>query len=170
MQEVEGEPLFCERAAGIDTGKASVFVTIRVPSEAREGGRQQETREFGTAPATAGTGGLAALLGRGESGHGVHQRLLEAGASPAAGAGGLQVPALPGVTGQGTARAAQDRQAGLGIASRITERGSLAASFRARPGGDPPGSHPYPLPAAPGRSRPAPRRRSAPRSCWRTRT
>ncbi len=48
MQEVEGEPLFCERAAGIDIGKASVFVTIRVPSESREGGRQQETREFGT--------------------------------------------------------------------------------------------------------------------------
>src|ERR1700722_3783686 len=48
MQEVEGEPLFCERAAGIDIGKQSVFVTIRVPSEAREGGRQQETREFRT--------------------------------------------------------------------------------------------------------------------------
>src|ERR1700731_2485186 len=48
MQEVEGEPLFSERAAGIDIGKASVFVTIRVPSESREGGRQQETREFGT--------------------------------------------------------------------------------------------------------------------------
>ncbi len=48
MQEVEGEPLFCERAAGVDIGKASVFVTIRVPSESRAGGRQQETREFGT--------------------------------------------------------------------------------------------------------------------------
>ncbi|HLM90130.1 MAG TPA: IS110 family transposase [Streptosporangiaceae bacterium] len=48
MQEVEGEPLFCERAAGIDIGKQMVAVTIRVPSEAREGGRQQETREFGT--------------------------------------------------------------------------------------------------------------------------
>jgi transposase len=48
MQEVEGEPLFCERAAGIDIGKQSVFVTIRVPSETRAGGRQQETREFRT--------------------------------------------------------------------------------------------------------------------------
>src|ERR1700722_15536392 len=48
MQEVEGEPLFCERAAGIDIGKQSVFVTIRVPGESRKGGRQQETREFGT--------------------------------------------------------------------------------------------------------------------------
>jgi transposase len=48
MQEVEDEPLFCERAAGIDIGKAEVMVTIRVPSETRKGGRQQETRKFGT--------------------------------------------------------------------------------------------------------------------------
>ena len=48
MREVEDEPLFCERAAGIDIGKAVVMVTIRVPSETRKGGRQQETREFGT--------------------------------------------------------------------------------------------------------------------------
>jgi hypothetical protein len=36
MQEVEDEPLFCERAAGIDIGKAEVMVTIRVPSETRK--------------------------------------------------------------------------------------------------------------------------------------
>jgi transposase len=48
MQEVGDEPLFCERAAGIDIGKQLVMVTIRVPSEAREGGRRQETREFRT--------------------------------------------------------------------------------------------------------------------------
>jgi transposase len=48
MQEVGDEPLFCERAAGIDIGKAEVMVTIRVPSETRKGGRQQETRKFGT--------------------------------------------------------------------------------------------------------------------------
>ena len=48
MQEAEDEPLFCERAAGIDIGKQMVMVTIRVPSETRKGGRQQETREFGT--------------------------------------------------------------------------------------------------------------------------
>jgi transposase len=48
MQEAEDEPLFCERAAGIDIGKAAVMVTIRVPSDTRRGGRQQETREFGT--------------------------------------------------------------------------------------------------------------------------
>jgi transposase len=48
MEEVEDEPLFCDRVAGIDIGKATVMVTVRVPSETRRGGRQQETREFGT--------------------------------------------------------------------------------------------------------------------------
>jgi transposase len=48
MEEAGDEPLFCERAAGIDIGKQSVMVTIRVASDARKGGRQQESREFGT--------------------------------------------------------------------------------------------------------------------------
>jgi transposase len=48
MEEVEDEPLFCDRAAGIDIGEATIMVTIRVPSETRKGRRQQETREFGT--------------------------------------------------------------------------------------------------------------------------
>jgi transposase len=48
MHEVEDEPLFAERAAGIDIAKAGVEVTIRVPSEARTGRRQQETRSFAT--------------------------------------------------------------------------------------------------------------------------
>jgi len=48
MEEAGDEPLFCERAAGIDIGKQMVMVTIRVPSDTRRGGRQQETREFGT--------------------------------------------------------------------------------------------------------------------------
>jgi len=48
MEEAGDEPLFCERAAGIDIGKAVVSVTIRVPSDSRRGGRAQETREFGT--------------------------------------------------------------------------------------------------------------------------
>jgi transposase len=48
MEEAEDEPLFCERAAGIDIGKQAVMVTVRVPSGTRKGGRAQETREFGT--------------------------------------------------------------------------------------------------------------------------
>ena len=47
MEEAGEDPLFCERAAGIDIGRQSVMVTVRVPSETRRGGRAQETREFG---------------------------------------------------------------------------------------------------------------------------
>jgi transposase len=46
MEQIEDEPLFCERVAGIDIGKTAVMVTIRVPSDTRQGRRQQETREF----------------------------------------------------------------------------------------------------------------------------
>lgn len=48
MQDVEDEPLFTERVAGLDIAKAEVEVAIRVPSDARPGCRQQETRTFGT--------------------------------------------------------------------------------------------------------------------------
>src|SRR5215467_87452 len=48
MQDVEDEPLFADRAAGIDIAKAGIEVTIRVPSDTREGARQQETRSFAT--------------------------------------------------------------------------------------------------------------------------
>jgi transposase len=48
MEEVEDEPLFAERVAGIDIGKAMIMVTIRVPADSGKGRRQQETREFGT--------------------------------------------------------------------------------------------------------------------------
>jgi transposase len=46
VEEVQDEPLFAERVAGIDIGKAAVMVTIRVPGDGRPGRRQQETREF----------------------------------------------------------------------------------------------------------------------------
>ena len=48
MEEAEDEPLFRERAAGIDIGKQMITVTVRVPSGRRKNGRQQETPEFGT--------------------------------------------------------------------------------------------------------------------------
>ena len=48
MHEVEDEPLFAERAAGVDIAKAGIEVTVRVPSESRPGRRQQETRGFAT--------------------------------------------------------------------------------------------------------------------------
>jgi hypothetical protein len=48
MQDIEDEPLFAERVAGIDIAKAGIEVTVRVPSDRRQGGRQQETRSFRT--------------------------------------------------------------------------------------------------------------------------
>src|SRR5258706_10488947 len=48
MQDVEDEPLFCERVAGLDIARAEVEVAIRVPSDTTAGRRQQETRSFGT--------------------------------------------------------------------------------------------------------------------------
>src|SRR5579859_1453708 len=48
VEEVDDEPLFCERVAGIDIGKAVIMVTIRVPGDTPGGRRQQETREFRT--------------------------------------------------------------------------------------------------------------------------
>jgi hypothetical protein len=47
MQDVEDEPLFCERVAGLDIAKTMVEVAIRVPSDTTAGRRQQETRTFG---------------------------------------------------------------------------------------------------------------------------
>ena len=48
MQEAEDEPLFAERAAGIDIAKAGIEVTIRVPSDTLARRPQQETRSFRT--------------------------------------------------------------------------------------------------------------------------
>src|SRR5260370_27948482 len=48
MQDVQEEPLFVQRVAGLDIAKAGVEVTIRVPSDTSPGRRQQETRTFGT--------------------------------------------------------------------------------------------------------------------------
>src|ERR1700751_4402727 len=129
MEEAGDEPLFCERAAGIDIGKAVVSVTIRVPSDTRRGGRQQETREFGTTRRQllemadwlrcwqGGRGGVEAtsdywkpvyfLLER----EGLDCLLYQAS----------QVKALPG-------RPKTDRLDSAWLA-RITEQGALAGSF-----------------------------------------
>ena len=51
MQDVQDEPLFCDRVAGLDIAKAAVEVTVRVPSDTTAGRRQQEARTFGAARA-----------------------------------------------------------------------------------------------------------------------
>jgi transposase len=48
MQDVQDEPLFAERVAGLDIAKAEAEVTIRVPSDTTAGRRQQEARTFRT--------------------------------------------------------------------------------------------------------------------------
>jgi hypothetical protein len=137
------------RAGGRDRYRQGVGVrhdpgAERVP-EGRPAAGDPRVRHHAQAAARAG--GLAALLGRGAGRDGIHQRLLEAGVLPA-GAGGLRVPALPGLAGQGAARAAQDRQAGLGMAREDHRAGIAGGQLRAA-GGDPAAAHPHPLPAAP---------------------
>src|SRR5450756_1913353 len=129
MEEVEGEPLFCERAAGIDIGKQVAAVTIRVPGESREGGRQQETREFGTT-----RGELLALADwlrcRGVERAGMEATsdywkpvffLLEREGFDCTLYHASQVKALPG-------RPKTDKLDSAWLA-KVTERGSLAGSF-----------------------------------------
>ena len=48
MEEVTDEPLYRDRACGIDIGKAGMVATIRVPSDKDPARRAAETRTFGT--------------------------------------------------------------------------------------------------------------------------
>src|SRR6266542_2924915 len=129
MQDVEDEPLFCERVAGLDIAKAGVEVTIRVPSDTTAGRRQQETRGFGTTRAELESlGDWLACWGVTRAGmeatsgywkpvcfalesRGFDCQLYNAG----------QVKALPG-------RPKTDRADSIWLA-RITERGSVCSSF-----------------------------------------
>jgi transposase len=129
MHDVEAEPLFAERAAGIDIAKAGIEVTIRVPSDTGAGRRAQETRSFATTrrELLASADWLRAWgvtrVGMEATGdywkpvyfvlesRGLDCQLYHAG----------QVKALPG-------RPKTDRADSVWLA-RITERGSLPSSF-----------------------------------------
>src|SRR5262245_32445667 len=157
MLEAEDEPLFADRAAGIDIAKAGIEVTIRVPSDTRRGGRQQETRSF-----RAVRKDLLALADWLRC-----WQVTTVGMEPAGDywkpvyflleAAGLDLRAVSRRAGQGAARAAQDRQAGLRLAGEDHRAGRAAGQLRA-PGGDPPAAHAHPVPAAPD---PGPHRREA---------
>ena len=130
MEEVEDEPLFCDRAAGIDIGKATVMVTIRVPSETRKGGRAAGDPGVRDHPAgAAGAGGLAAGPGRWSAPGWKAPRdywkpvffLLEREGFDCTLYQASQVKALPG-------RPKTDKLDSAWLA-KITERGSLAGSF-----------------------------------------
>jgi transposase len=129
MHDVEDEPLFAERVAGIDIAKAGIEVAIRVPSDTRPGRRQQETRSFGTTrrqllaladwlrswgvtkAGMEATGDYWKPVYFTLESHGFDCELYHA----------AQVKALPG-------RPKTDRADAVWLA-RITERGSLPSSF-----------------------------------------
>jgi transposase len=165
VEEAEDEPLFCERVAGIDIGKKMIMVTVRVPSQARKGGRRQETREFATTRRAllemAGWLRCWDVARAGMEATGDYWKpvyfLLEREGLDCELYHASQVKALPGRPKTGKLDSAW--------LARITERGSMAGSFvppedirrlrtHARTGGT--------------WSRSAPRRSSAARSCWKT--
>jgi transposase len=129
MHEVEDEPLFAERAAGIDIAKAGVEVTIRVPSGTGAGRRQQETRSFATTRrdllALAGWLRSWGVTRVGMEATGDYWKpvyfVLEAEGLDCELYHAAQVKALPG-------RPKTDRADSVWLA-RITERGSLPSSF-----------------------------------------
>ena len=129
MQDVEDEPLFCERVAGLDIAKAGVEVTIRVPSDTTAGRRQQETRSFGTTRAELESlGDWLACWGvtrAGMEATGDYWKpvffVLESRGFDCQLYNAAQVKALPG-------RPKTDRADSVWLA-RITERGSVASSF-----------------------------------------
>jgi transposase len=129
MQDVEDEPLFAERVAGLDIAKAEVEVTIRVPSDTSAGRRQQETRTFGTTRRELESLGDW-LRGWGVTKIGMEATgdywkpaffLLESRGFDCQLYNAAQVKALPG-------RPKTDRADSIWLA-RITERGSVCSSF-----------------------------------------
>src|SRR6266568_227226 len=129
MQDVEDEPLFAERVAGIDIAKAGIEVTIRVPSDTTPGRRQQETRPFGTTRrellALADWLRAWGVTKAGMEATGDYWKpvyfVLESQGLDCALYHAAQVKALPG-------RPKTDRADSVWLA-RITERGSLPSSF-----------------------------------------
>src|SRR5258708_10264649 len=129
MNDVEDEPLFAERVAGIDIAKAGIEVTIRVPSETRAGGRQQETRSFATTrrelDALADWLRSWGVAKAGMEATGDYWKpvffLLESRGLDCDLYNAAQVKALPG-------RPKTDRADSIWIA-KITERGMISSSF-----------------------------------------
>ena len=129
MQDVEDEPLFVQRVAGLDIAKAAAEVTVRVPSDAMAGRRQQETRTFGTTRAELESLGdwlrswgvtKAGMEATGDYWKPVFF-LLEARGFDCELYNAAQVKALPG-------RPKTDRADSIWLA-KIVERGMICSSF-----------------------------------------
>ena len=129
MQDVQDEPLFVQRVAGLDIAKAEVEVAIRVPSDTTPGCRQQETRTFGTTRSElldlAGWLRCWGVTKLGMEATGDYWKpvffLLESKGFDCELYNAAQVKALPG-------RPKTDRADSIWIA-RITERGMISSSF-----------------------------------------
>ena len=129
MQDVQDEPLFAERVAGLDIAKAEVEVTIRVPSDTTPGRRQQETRTFGTTRSELESLGdwlcCWGVTKIGMEATGDYWKpvffLLESRGFDCQLYNAAQVKALPG-------RPKTDRADSIWLA-RITERGTICSSF-----------------------------------------
>lgn len=129
MRDVDEEPLFADRVAGLDIAKAEVEVTIRVPSETGSGRRQQETRTFAvTKDALVSLADWLRCWGVSKVGMeatGDYWKpvffLLESAGFDCELYNAAQVKALPG-------RPKTDRADSIWIA-KITERGMIASSF-----------------------------------------
>ncbi len=129
MREVEDEPLFADRVAGLDIAKAGVEVTIRVPSDTAAGRRQQETRSFGTTRAELESLGdwlrSWGVTKVGMEATGDYWKpvffLLEARGFDCELYNAAQVKALPG-------RPKTDRADSIWLA-KIVERGMISSSF-----------------------------------------
>src|SRR5487761_1631695 len=129
MQDAPEEPLLADRVAGADIAKATVEVTIRMPSESHPGRRQQETRGFPTT--RAGLDSLADWLGCwqvskvGMEATGNYWKpvffLLESRGFACELYNAGQVKALPG-------RPKTDRADSIWLA-KIAERGMIRSSF-----------------------------------------
>jgi transposase len=129
MQDVQDEPLFADRVAGLDIAKAEVEVTVRVPAGTVAGRRQQETRTFGTTRSQLDS--LADWLRSwgvakaGMEATGDYWKpvffLLESRGLDCELYNAAQVKALPG-------RPKTDRADSIWLA-KITERGMVSASF-----------------------------------------
>ena len=129
MHDVEDEPLFVERAAGLDIAKAEVEVTIRVPSDTTPGRRQQEVRTFATTKnalvALADWLGCWDVTKVGMEATGDYWKpvffLLESAGYDCELYNAAQVKALPG-------RPKTDRADSIWLA-KIVERGMISSSF-----------------------------------------
>jgi hypothetical protein len=163
LEETNQTEEIVERVAALDIGKAELVCCVRVPGKAgkRTGGGHRLRHDD---PLAAGAGRPAGRAGGDQGGHGGHQRLLEGPVLPAGGPG---VGGLAGqrAGGQAPPGAAQDRQAGCGVACQAGRAGHAAAQLRAAPA-DPAAAGPGPA-TVPTWSRCAPPRSSGSRSCSR---